>query len=133
MIKKIAIGLGVLIGFIIACTGVATMQMIMGAFINNNAPDPDGKLDPDPQVKAKQEWEAKLKDNGQSTSSTKEEPTTQPTEATPQQTPPVVEQPVAPQPAPAPPPPRALTTGPGNFDAPPAYYAPSGATGPGNM
>ena len=133
MTRKIILGIAVFFGFLIACAGVATMQMVMGSLIPSNQPDPDGKLDPDPQEKSKQEWEAKLKEDGQSEPSTKQEPTPQPTETTPQQTLPVVEQPVAPQPALAPPPPRALTTGPGNFDAPPAYYAPSGATGPGNM
>lgn len=133
MTKKIILGIAAIFGFIIACAGVATMQMVMGSLIPSNQPDPDGKLEPDPQEKSKQEWEAKLKETGQSESSTQQETQTQPTESTPQQTPPVTEQPVVPPPTPAPQAPRALTTGPGNFDAPPAYYAPSGATGPGNM
>jgi hypothetical protein len=133
MTKKIILGIAALIGFIIACAGVATMQMVMGSLIPDNKPDPDGKLEPDPQEKSKQEWEAKLKETGQTTSATKEEPVKQ-QEQQQEPSPTVVEQPAPPpQPVAPPPPPRIQSTGPGNFDAPPAYYPPPAPTGPGNM
>lgn len=129
MTRKIILGVAVFIGFLIACAGVATMQMVIGGLMPNNQPDQDGKLDPDPQVQAKQEWEAKLKEDGQTQTQTKEEPVQQ----TQQPTPTVVEEPVVLQPAPPPPPPRAPSTGPGNIDAAPAYYSAPAPTGPGNM
>lgn len=133
MKRKILLGTLAIVGFLIACAGVATMQMIIGGFMPNDAPDPAAKLEPSPEDKAKQQWEQEQK---QSATTEAKAPASTP-EPTPTPTPQPTSQPT-PTPTPEPqqtytPPQPALTVGPGNFDAPQPYYPPPGATGPGNM
>ena len=132
MRRNIIVVFAGLIAFLIAGASVSLIQMTIGALVPGRSPVPEGKLDPSPEQQLK-------------TTESKQEPTTTETtteskqqEATPTpEQPSVVEEPAAnpePQPiAPPPPAPRALTTGPGNFDAPQPYYPPAGAQGPGNM
>lgn len=133
-LKYIIIGI---VCFIFAVTTSSVIGTIVNAVIPNpNKPDPEGKLDPDPQEKSKAEWLQQLEGGGApaETKETKPEPAPEPA---PQPTPqPVAEpapvfQPANPAVAPPSPAPR---VGPGNFDAPQPYTPPPAPrTGPGNM
>lgn len=134
--KHIAIGVG---AFIFAVTASSVIGTVVNAVLPNpNKPDPEGKLDPDPQQKSKAEWLQQLEGGGpkSETTETKQEATEQPNkvEATAEQ--PTTQQPAAQETAPTPVPaaPPAPKTGPGNFDAEPVYSPPPVVrTGPGNM
>lgn len=128
------------IAFIFAITASSVISAFVNVLIPNpNKPDPDGKLEPDPQEKSKAEWLQQLEGGGPTeTKETKVETkvevapapeSTQTPDAVPQATPQpqVVSAPVAP-------PPPARTVGPGDFDAPAPYSPPPVTrTGPGNM
>lgn len=136
-LKYIIIGV---VAFIFATTASSVIGTIVNAVIpNTNKPDPEGKLDPDPQQKSKAEWLQQLEGGGPAkTTETKTETKSEAApEATQQATPePAVEQaPVFQQPNPAPAPaPAAPRVGPGNFDSPSHYSAPPVIqSGPGNM
>lgn len=133
-IKFILLGL---VAFVFASAMANVLGLLVNAIIPNpNKPDPPGNIEPDPQVKAKEEWEKQQKDQGiEAESKTQETQTEQTTEATTQQAPPQAPEPSQPAPPPyTPPVPRAPVTGPGDFDAP--QYSPPPPvyrTGPGNM
>jgi len=142
-LKYIIIGI---VCFIFAVTTSSVIGTIVNAVIPNpNKPDPEGKLDPDPQEKSKAEWLQQLEGGGApaETKETKAEPQQPKPEQQPQseQQPQQFEQP-AQQPTPlyrpADPAPapvyRTPKVGPGNFDAPTPYNPPPAPrTGPGNM
>lgn len=137
-IKHVAIGIG---AFIFAVTASSVIGTIVNAVIpNTNKPDPDGKLEPDPQVKAKAEWLQQLEGGGpkadeSTTNQTKDKDETVTAEASATQT----QEPAPKNAEPAPQPsvpaaPPAPQTGPGNFDSTPSYTPPPAIqTGPGNM
>lgn len=141
MRRNILLGIFGIVGFLIACAGVATIQLIIGGLLPNNGPDPAATFEPSPEERAKQQWEAEQKQLGNTTTTQEPnevtsapeptpDPATQPA-PTPQPNPQLAPAP-PPQPTynpPAPPPP----TGPGNFDAPQPSYPSPGATGPGNL
>lgn len=132
-IKYIIIGV---FAFIFAVTASSVIGTVVNAVIPNpNKPDPDGKLEPDPQQKSKAEWLQQLEGGGPAeTKETKVEPTPEPTPE-PAQQPAAEPAPVFQQPNPAPvAAPPAPKVGPGNFDAPSPYEAPPVIqSGPGNM
>lgn len=130
-IKYVLLGI---CAFVIASVGANLVGLVVNAiFPNPNRPDPEGKLEPDPQQKAKAEWLQQLEGGGGTTDGKTSEATETKSEAPQKEEP--AEQP-APQPqeqapvyrAPAP------STGPGNYDAPVPYDPPPPmSSGPGNM
>ena len=132
MLRKLIIvgaGLG---AFLVAAVLVSIISTMVSALIPGRSPDPPGKLEPPIEEKTKQEYEATL--NPKEEPKTNESPneTSQPTPS--QETSPPQE--VIPSPAPIPvAPPAPRSSGPGNFDAPPASYSGGGiySSGPGNM
>lgn len=132
MVKKLIIVGAGLAAFVVAAALVSIISSMVSALIPGRSPDAPGKLDPPIEEKSKQEYEATLNPKEEpktNESSTETPPSAQSQEASPQQ-----EAPSSPAPVPvAPPAPR--SSGPGNFDAPPAPYAGGGIypTGPGNM
>jgi hypothetical protein len=138
MLKKVAIGAAGLGAFIVAAALVSIISTMVSALIPGRSPDASGELDPPIEQKSKQEYEATLnlqeqpktnESQNETQSSTPVEESSPPQEASPPQEP-------VPAPAPvsvAPPAPR--SSGPGNFDSPPAPYGGGGIypSGPGNM
>lgn len=136
-----------LTGFVVASVGATILQTIVNGFLPNNGPDLPGKMEPTPQQRAKQQWEAEQRAKGIKVTAEKQEESSAasaaPVESSPAPEPapaPAPEPTPAPQPAPAPrpvaqpAPPPPSRSGPGNFDAPvPFAPAPPAPTGPGNM
>jgi len=132
MVKKLIIGAAGLGAFIVAAALVSIISSMVSALIPGRSPDAPGKLDPPIEEKSKQEYASTL--NPKEEPKTDESPNETPPSAQPQEVSPPQE--TAPSPDPflvASPAPR--SSGPGNFDAPPAPYAGGGIypTGPGNM
>lgn len=132
MVKKLIIGAAGLGAFIVAAALVSIISTMVSGLIPGRSPDEPGKLDPPIEEKSKQEYEATL--NPKEEPKTDESPNETPPSAQPQEASPPQE--AAPSPAPAPvAPPAPRSSGPGNFDAPPARFGGGGIypTGPGNM
>jgi hypothetical protein len=132
MLKKVAIGAAGLGAFIVAAILVSLISSIVSALIPGRSPDPPGQLDQPIEEKSKQEYEATLNPKEQpktNESQDENQPATPSQEtSTPQE--------AVPSPAPVPvAPPAPRSSGPGNFDAPPAPYGGGGIypSGPGNM
>jgi len=127
--RKVFIGAAGLAAFVFACILVGVVQTVVGSMIRSNEPDKPGKLELDPQLKSKQEWEAK---HPKPTEAKAEEPKVEEKQPAPVENdaPLAASQPESYRtPAPAP----INSLGPGNFDMP-QYYAPTpGPTGPGNL
>lgn len=135
MLKRIAIGAAGLTAFVFAAVVINVTGVVVSSMMaDKNKPDPEGKLDIDPQTKSKQEWEAqngktekKLKDVINETATPSGADSLEVQDKT---------QPVPPsQPEsyvrPAPPPLPAI--GPGNYDTPQHYSSNPGPSGPGNL
>lgn len=125
----VAIGVG---AFFVASICVSLGGMFISGLIPGASEDKPGKLDPDPQEKAKAEWLQQLEGGGPTAS--KEAKETSETEAPKEQQPApetAVSQQADPAPVVAPP---APTVGPGNFESPAPYLPPPATqSGPGNM
>lgn len=129
MIRKLILGVLVLVGFVFASVSVSLIQMAVGALVPGASEDKPGVLVPSPEEKTKQAWEESQKAAKAETESQQSQlasTETQPAE-TPAPAPAVVEAPVAP------PRPVVSRTGPGDFDAPVFVPPPAAPTGPGNF
>lgn len=132
MLRKlgwVAIGVG---AFFVTSICVSLGGMVISALIPGASEDKPGKLEADPQEKAKAEWLQQLEGGGPTASKQANE-TTETKATEPEQ--PATETSVSQQPDPAPaaaPPTR--TVGPGNFESPEPYLPPPVTqSGPGNM
>lgn len=130
-----------LTGFVVASVGATVLQTIVNGFLPNTSPDLPGKMEPTPQQRAKQQWEAEQRAKGIKVTAEKQEQSSAasaaPVESSPAPEPaptPAPEPAPAPRPVAQPAPPPPSRSGPGNFDAPvPFAPAPPAPTGPGNM